>query len=77
MSQSDPSIADDKVPSQKTTLLFVDDQRSNLIALEAVLSSPEYNLILAQSGMEAIEIVQKHDIALTLLECQAWTVLKR
>jgi PAS domain S-box-containing protein len=70
MSKTNPSTPDDEVPSQKTTLLLVDDQRSNLIALEAVLSSPEYNLILAQSGMEAIELVKKHDIALILLDIQ-------
>lgn len=40
------------------------------MALEAVLSGPEYNLILAQSGLEAIELVKKHDIALVLLDVQ-------
>ncbi|HKN85630.1 MAG TPA: hypothetical protein VJV04_02100, partial [Nitrospiraceae bacterium] len=43
---------------------LVDYQRSNLIALEAVLSGPDYNLILAQSGVQAIELVKQHDIAL-------------
>ena len=70
MSDSNPFPPKDKLPLQKTTLLLVDDQRSNLIALEAVLSGPEYNLILAQSGMEAIELVKRHDIALILLDIQ-------
>ena len=59
-----------KATLQKANLLLVDDQRSNLIALEAVLSSPEYNLILAQSGLEALELVKQHDIALVLLDVQ-------
>jgi two-component system, sporulation sensor kinase E len=55
---------------QKTNLLLVDDQPSNLIALEAVLSDPQYNLISAHSGPEALEFLKKHDIALVLLDVQ-------
>ena len=66
-SHSNPEI---KPAFQKANLLLVDDQRSNLIALEAVLSGPDYNLILAQSGLEALELVKQHDIALVLLDVQ-------
>ena len=66
-SHSNPEL---KPAFQKANLLLVDDQRSNLIALEAVLSGPEYNLILAQSGFEALELVKQHDIALVLLDVQ-------
>jgi two-component system, sporulation sensor kinase E len=54
----------------KPNLLLVDDHHSNLVTLQAVLSEREYNLIFAHSGMEAIELVQKHDIALILLDIQ-------
>lgn len=67
---SSQSNAQFKAGFQKSNLLLVDDQRSNLIALEAVLSGPDYNLILAQSGLEAIDLVKQHDIALVLLDVQ-------
>ena len=51
-------------------LLLVDDHHSNLLALEAVLSDPQYNLILAHSGFEAIDLMEKHEIALVLLDVQ-------
>lgn len=67
MSQSNPAP---KSVLHKTNLLLVDDQPSNLMALEAVLSDPAYNLILAHSGSEALELLNKHDIALVLLDVQ-------
>jgi PAS domain S-box-containing protein len=55
----------------KLDLLLVDDHPSNLIALEAVFSeSPEYNLIFAHSGFEAIEIMRTRAVAVVLLDIQ-------
>ena len=54
----------------KINLLLVDDRHSNLLALEAVLTSPAYNLIFAHGGPEAIELIKKNDIALILLDVQ-------
>jgi CheY-like chemotaxis protein len=52
-------------------LLIVDDKPANLLALEAVLDSPEYKLIRAHSGAEALEQLQAHpDVALILLDVQ-------
>jgi PAS domain S-box-containing protein len=70
MPTSSPSDLESTPALQKTNLLLVDDQRANLIALEAVLSHPEYNLISARSGPEAIELLERHDIALVLLDVQ-------
>ncbi|MEP6959339.1 MAG: response regulator [Nitrospirota bacterium] len=64
---SDPTF---KATTRKINLLLVDDRHPNLVALEAVLSHPDYNLILAHSGPEAIELIKKHDIALVLLDVQ-------
>jgi PAS domain S-box-containing protein len=55
---------------QKPNLLLVDDNHSNLVTLQSVLSEREYNLILAHSGAEALELAKKHDIALVLLDVQ-------
>lgn len=60
-----------KPTTRQINLLLVDDHPSNLIALEAVLSDDDtYNLILAHSGSEAIELMKKHEIALVLLDVQ-------
>jgi len=57
--------------ARKINLLLVDDQPNNLIALEAVLKGPEYHLIFANSGMEAIELLKVHDdIGVVLLDVQ-------
>jgi CheY-like chemotaxis protein len=54
-----------------TKLLIVDDKPANLLALEAVLDSPDYKLIRANSGPEALEQLRVHaDIALILLDVQ-------
>src|SRR4051812_38917215 len=54
--------------SSKINILLVDDQPTGLIALEAVLRSPEYNLTQASSGNEALSYVLKDDYALILLD---------
>jgi CheY-like chemotaxis protein len=54
-----------------TKLLLVDDKPANLLALEAVLDSPEYQLIRAQSGLDALDQLRAHpDVALILLDVQ-------
>ncbi len=54
----------------KLNILLVDDYPANLIALSAVLSDPQYNLIEATSGPDAIRITQETPISLVLLDVQ-------
>ena len=55
---------------RKANVLAVDDQRPNLVALDAVLSG-EYNLVTASSGPEALEILAKRgDIDVILMDAQ-------
>jgi PAS domain S-box-containing protein len=56
--------------AHKTKLLLVDDLPANLLALEAVLSGPDYDLLFARSGPEALQILQEHQVALVLLDLQ-------
>ena len=54
----------------KQNILVVDDHRENLIALEAILDGEGRNLVMAQSGNEALALALKHDFALVLLDVQ-------
>jgi signal transduction histidine kinase len=49
-------------------ILIVDDHEENLLALEAILVDPAYNLVRASSGREALKEVLKRDFALILLD---------
>lgn len=51
--------------------LIVDDIRENLIALEALLQRDDVELLLAESGAQALELLLTHsDVALALLDVQ-------
>ena len=52
----------------KVNILLVDDNHNNLVALSAILSKPDYNLILASSGREALLHILKTDFAVILLD---------
>ncbi|WP_051688035.1 response regulator [Desulfofalx alkaliphila] len=51
-------------------VLLVDDKPENIFALQAVLDSPMYQLITANSGEEALKCVLKHNFAVILLDIQ-------
>ncbi len=52
----------------KVPILLVDDRPANLLALEAVLDSPDYELVRAQSGREALEALEHREFALVLVD---------
>lgn len=57
-------------PNTPIDILIVDDREENLLALEAVLSSPGYRLVRAASGFEAIERARETEFAVILLDVQ-------
>jgi signal transduction histidine kinase len=53
---------------EKVNILMVDDQPAKLLTYEAILSELGENLIKANSGREALEILLKTDIAVVLMD---------
>ncbi len=49
-------------------ILVVDDHPENLVALEGILTRPDYRIVQALSGGQALKMVLKHDFALILLD---------
>ena len=55
-------------PELKANILLVDDRADKLLAIEAILSSLEQNIIKARSGKEALRLLLKQDFAVILLD---------
>lgn len=51
-------------------ILLVDDLEENLLSLSALLKNDDLEIITARSGVEALEILLKRDIALALVDVQ-------
>ncbi len=60
-----PSLEASPLPVR---ILLVDDQPEQLISLRAVLERPDYDLVLAASGEEALAALLRDDVALVLLD---------
>jgi PAS domain S-box-containing protein len=56
------------VGSKKANILLVDDLPANLLALQAVLAAPDYELIEASSGAEAVKLCGEKEFALVILD---------
>jgi response regulator RpfG family c-di-GMP phosphodiesterase len=54
--------------AEKANILLVDDRDENLVALEAILSSLDQNMIRARSGDEALRALLTNDFAVILLD---------
>jgi signal transduction histidine kinase len=63
-------IADDGAPKIVARCLIVDDLEANLLALAALLRRDDVEVITAQSGVEALELLLENDVALALIDVQ-------
>jgi len=52
----------------KANILIVDDRPDKLLALHAILSSLEQNIVQARSGKEALRLLLKQDFAVILMD---------
>lgn len=57
-------------PREKPTVLVVDDDSRNLLAIESVLNGASYRLIKAQTGAEALMALMNGDFAAIVLDVQ-------
>jgi two-component sensor histidine kinase/response regulator RpfG family c-di-GMP phosphodiesterase len=53
---------------EKVNILLVDDQPAKLLTYEVILRELGDNLIMAQSGKEALEVLLKNEIAVVLMD---------
>src|SRR5437879_123606 len=53
---------------EKVSILLVDDHIENLVALEALLSDLEQNLVRAQSGIDALRFLLNQEFAVIILD---------
>lgn len=56
--------------SEPLRILLVDDTPENLVALEALLRRDGLEILIANSGREALELLLRYDVALALLDVQ-------
>jgi serine phosphatase RsbU (regulator of sigma subunit) len=61
-------LAADSPSEPKPTILLVDDQSANLLALEAILADMDLNLVTARSGEDALRRLLEMDVALILMD---------
>lgn len=54
----------------KINILVVDDRPEGILAVQAVLNDPEYNLITASSGSEALKCLLSNEFAVILMDVQ-------
>jgi CheY-like chemotaxis protein len=66
-----PAAAGSQAPlgsGEIAKVLLVDDRPENLLSLKAILERPDYQLVSAKSGEEALALALKHRFAVVLLD---------
>src|SRR3569623_970531 len=63
-----PEIVLPAGPEPKVRILIVDDRGENLLALDSILGSPQFDLLGAHSGAEALGHLLSADVALVLMD---------
>jgi signal transduction histidine kinase/ActR/RegA family two-component response regulator len=61
---------DRTIPNRQKTIEIVDDDRANIETLSDYLSAKGYNIVVANNGLEAIEVAQLHHPDAILMDLQ-------
>jgi signal transduction histidine kinase len=56
--------------AENINILVVDDIAQNLVAIDALLARPGMTVLQAQSGVQALELLLAHEVALALIDVQ-------
>lgn len=71
------SVLPNKISSFNSTkitscprILIVDDRKENLVALQQILKKVSVEILMVQSGPDAIDLVKKNELSLILLDVQ-------
>jgi len=56
------------IPEPKVRILLVDDTASNLLTLQAILESPDFELVAARSGEESLRQCAQGEFAVILMD---------
>lgn len=70
LGSSTPHPAAPGEPENRISILLVDDDPKNLLALESILDSPEHRLVKVQTADEALLALMKDDYAAIVLDVQ-------
>jgi signal transduction histidine kinase/DNA-binding response OmpR family regulator len=68
LSRADLEISENMTNSLKPNVLIVDDSPTNRFAITCALEELDINLVMAQSGEEALNQAEQHDFALILMD---------
>lgn len=66
----DPYACEPRPSDPTATILLVDDQPRNLLAMQAILEGLAVNVVTARSGLEALRCLLRQDFAVILLDVQ-------
>jgi len=62
------AAATGSLDGESVKILVVDDHPENLLSLQSVLAQPDYDIVEAASGIEALKLVLRHQFAVILLD---------
>jgi signal transduction histidine kinase/CheY-like chemotaxis protein len=65
---SQPRTTVEAPPTQAASILIVDDRPENLLSLRAILERPQYRLVSARSGEEALSLALRETFAVALID---------
>lgn len=56
--------------AERASILLVDDRPANLLALQAMLTAPQIELVTCESGLHALKLLEAREFAVVLLDLQ-------